>query len=173
VAPAAQVAPAQNAQPAPKAAAPAKPKPSRPPIIMPTKKSMSVMAIFSLIMGVLGVIAAVLPLFVDVASAIPGGKTAMVRSIVDNAAFGFAIIGLVFALIGTHGIQAGKKRGKGAAIAGVLLCVLSVVAVLMTQYLFPQAVNDVLGKTRGVPPVTSVQQSIAEPAAFDYHTTVD
>lgn len=170
--PAPTPAPAANAQPAVGIPAPARPEPAPAPILMPAKKSTSVMAVFSLVMGLLAVAAAVAPLFVDLASVIPGGKTAMVRSIVDNAAFGFAIIGLVFALIGTHGIQAGKKRGKGMAIAGVLLCVLSVVAVLMTQYLFPKAVDGVLGRTRGVP-VTSVQQSVAEPVVFDYHTTVD
>lgn len=133
------------------------------------------MAVLSLIMGILGVASAILPLFVDVATLIPGANNPTVRLIVNNAAFGFAIVGLVFALIGTHGIQAGKKKGKGTAVAGVLLCVLSVVAVLLTQYLLVDTVNSLLGKNTAVSgtPTASIQQSVAEAETFGYDTAVN
>lgn len=130
-------------------------------------KPSSSMAIVSLVIGVFGIIAAVIPLFVDVASIVPGGNNPTTRLIVNNAAFGFAIVGLISALIGTHGIQAGKKKGRVSAILGVLLCVLSVVIVLMTQYLFPQVFSNAANKAVAASSSSAavVQQSSASASA--------
>ncbi|MBO7701497.1 MAG: DUF4352 domain-containing protein [Eggerthellaceae bacterium] len=132
----------------------------------------SAMAILSLILGVLAMVAAIVPLFVPVASMIGGGNVTA-QLVVNNSAFVFAIIGLIFALIGTHGIQAGKKTGRGIAVAGVLLCVLSVVAVLLTQYLFPGMFNNGANKANAstTPTTTATapaSSSAASASAADY-----
>lgn len=63
--------------------------------------------------------------------------------IVNNVSFFFAIISLVFGIIGLVAIKKGKRIGQGLAIATIILSVLTFVVVIGTQALFSKAVDDV------------------------------
>lgn len=80
------------------------------------------------------------------------GVIALVSSwvpIVNNFSFLLAILGLIFAIIGVVQTVKGTRGGKGLAIAGLIICVLSFVIVLATQGLYSaawdKAVQDNLG----------------------------
>ena len=52
--------------------------------------------------------------------------------IVNNAAFVLALVAAVLAIVGIVKTGAGKRRGRGMAVAGLVIAVLSVVIVLVT-----------------------------------------
>lgn len=62
--------------------------------------------------------------------------------IVNNLSFVVAILSLVLAIIGMVGISRGKHSGKGIAIAGIVISVLSIVIVLGTQSIYSDAVDE-------------------------------
>lgn len=106
----------------------------------PAKQSTSGLAIAGLVLGILSIATSFLP-------------------IINNASFLLAIIGLVLAIVGLVGINKGKHTGKGLAVAGIVLGVLSIVFVLATQALF----SATLDAMRNGPAVAS--QSAASTAA--------
>lgn len=62
--------------------------------------------------------------------------------IVNNFSFFFALIGVVFGVVGLVGTLKGKKSGKGLAIASVIMNVLAIVIVLATQSMYSAAIDD-------------------------------
>ena len=80
------------------------------------------LAIASLVLGIIAIITSLLP-------------------IVNNLSFLLAILGVIFGIIGLVGISRGKKRGKGMAIAVLIINVVSFVLVLGSQTLYGQAIN--------------------------------
>ena len=96
---------------------PQQPQPAR-----AAKPSTSGLAISGLVVGIIALLTSFLP-------------------IVNNASFFLAIIGVVLSIVGLVGIGKGKHSGKGIAIAGIVLGVLSIVAVLATQALFSAALD--------------------------------
>ena len=70
--------------------------------VAPQQPGISGMAVAALVLGVVGVTTSFVP-------------------IVNNAAFFLGIIGLVLAIVGLVGINKGKKRGRGIAVAGQVL----------------------------------------------------
>lgn len=67
--------------------------------------------------------------------------------IINNASFIFAVLGLVFAIVGFVGISKGKKSGKGLAIAALIICVVSGVVVLATQTAYSNAIDEATSST--------------------------
>lgn len=83
------------------------------------------MAVASLVLGIVGIVTSVLP-------------------IINNLSFVMAVLGLVFGIIGIVGVTRGKKSGKGLAIAGVVLSVITVILVLVMQAAFSAALDQAL-----------------------------
>jgi hypothetical protein len=66
--------------------------------------------------------------------------------IVNNLAFLIAAIGLILGIIAIVKTSAkGRKRGRGLAIAGTVLSVLSLVAVIATQGIYGNAIDKATG----------------------------
>lgn len=61
--------------------------------------------------------------------------------IINNVAFILGALALIFGGVGIAQTGDGKKRGRGKAIAGVVLGILSVAIVIMTQQAFSQAID--------------------------------
>lgn len=72
----------------------------------------------------LGVAALVLGIIALATSFIP---------IVNNLSFLIALVGLVLGIVGVVACNRGRKSGKGIAVGGVILCALSLVAVMVAQ----------------------------------------
>lgn len=81
--------------------------------------------------------------------------------IVNNGAFVLGLVGAVLAIVGIVKTGAGKRRGRGMAVAGLVIAVLSVVIVLVTQSMYSAAIDSV---TNGAQP-TDASSSSAAPAA--------
>lgn len=89
------------------------------------ERSVSAMAISSLVLGVIAIIFSFIP-------------------IINNFAFVVGILGLVFGLVGVHATgRKGRKKGKGLSIAGTVLCILAMVITLAMQAGFSKAANSV------------------------------
>jgi hypothetical protein len=63
--------------------------------------------------------------------------------ILNNVSFFFAIISLIFGIIGFLAIQKGKRVGQGLAIATIILSVLTFVVVIATQSFFFKVADEV------------------------------
>lgn len=87
-----------------------------------TSQSTSGMAIAALILGILALLTSFLP-------------------IINNGSFLLAIVGLILAIVGFVGVRKGKKKGKGIAIAGIVLNVLALIFVLVSQSMYSAAID--------------------------------
>lgn len=63
--------------------------------------------------------------------------------IFNNVSFFFAVVSLVFGIIGLVAIRKGKRVGQGLAIATIILSVLTFVIVLATQSFYGKVANDI------------------------------
>ncbi len=97
---------------------------------VPAKKT-SGLAIAGLVLGILAALGSFLP-------------------IINNLSFILAVVGLILAIIALVGALKGKHDSKGMAIAGVVLCAVSCVVVLVTQKAYGDALNKA---TSGSEPV--------------------
>ena len=114
----------------------------------PAATSTSGSAIASLILGILAILTSFLP-------------------IINNGSFFLALIGLILAIVGFVGIRKGKKLGKGLAIAGIILNILSIVIVLATQSMYGAAIIDISEELEsGSKPVASEAPN-ANPASSE------
>ncbi len=76
--------------------------------------------------------------------------------IVNNFSAFIGIIGLVLGIIGIIGIKRGKKSGKGLAIAGLILNILSILIVLATQSMYSSALQEASDKLSTTETLSSV-----------------
>lgn len=83
--------------------------------------------------------------------------------IINNFSAFLAVIGFVFAAIGVVACVRGTKEGKGLSIAGLVICIVSVVIVLATQSLYSKAFDDA---TSG-PSLSSTSQSDSSTASSE------
>lgn len=81
--------------------------------------------------------------------------------IVNNGAFVLGLVGAVFTIVGIVQTGKGKRRGRGTAVAGLIVAVLALVIVLVTQSMYSAAIGSV---TNGAQP-TDASSSSAAPAA--------
>jgi hypothetical protein len=63
--------------------------------------------------------------------------------ILNNVVFFFAIVSLIMGVIGYRSIKKGKKVGQGLAIATIIISIVAGGAVLVTQGLYSDVVDDV------------------------------
>lgn len=63
--------------------------------------------------------------------------------ILNNVSFFFAVIALVFGIIGLVGIKKGKRVGQGLAVATIILSVIAGVVVLATQSFYGKVAEEV------------------------------
>jgi hypothetical protein len=90
-------------------------------------RKLSASAVAGLVLGIIGIIFSFIP-------------------IINNVAFIIGIIGLVFGIIGLVATKrGGKRRGRGLAIAAVILTVLAMVITLVMQQATGKALDDALG----------------------------
>lgn len=112
---------------------PQQPMPQQPPTgYVPQhmqQKGTSAMAVTALVLGIIGLILSWIP-------------------IVNNGAAVLAVIGLVFGVIATLTTGAkGKKKGRGLAIAGSILCVIALIITLAVQSAASKAIKDITDPT--------------------------
>lgn len=93
-------------------------------------------AIAGLVLGILSIVSSWIP-------------------IVNNISFVIGVVGLILAIVGVVGTVQGKRNGKGLAIAGLVINVISLVIVILTQFAFSSALDAVDDAFSG-PEVTSV-----------------
>lgn len=82
------------------------------------------LAIAGLIIAILAILGSAIPIF-------------------NNVSFFFAIVSLVFGVVGLVAIKKGKRVGQGLAIATIILSVITFVVVIATQALYGKIANDV------------------------------
>jgi hypothetical protein len=87
------------------------------------KKSTSGLAVASLVLGILAAISSFVP-------------------IVNNASFFIALVGVVLAVAGIMTLKKNEKSGKGIAIAGLVLGIVSIVIVLATQSFYGAVLDE-------------------------------
>ncbi len=75
--------------------------------------------------------------------------------IINNFSAVLAVIGFVFAIIGVIACARGTKEGKGLSIAGLIICIVSVIIVLATQSMYSKALDEAASGAA----VTSTSQS--------------
>lgn len=88
------------------------------------------LAITGLVLGVLAVVLSFIP-------------------IVNNAAFVFAIIGLILAIAGRSQVKKGTKSGGGIAVAGIVLCIVALVVTLAVQAACSAALDSITSGESG------------------------
>ncbi|NCD00289.1 MAG: DUF4190 domain-containing protein [Bacteroidia bacterium] len=63
--------------------------------------------------------------------------------ILNNVSFFFAIVSLIFGVIGLVAIRKGKRVGQGLAVATIIISVLTLVVVISTQSFFSKVADEV------------------------------
>src|SRR5690606_33265993 len=63
--------------------------------------------------------------------------------IINNVSFFFAVIALIFGVIGFRSIKKGKRVGQGLATATIIISIIAGVVVLATQALYGKAVDEI------------------------------
>lgn len=114
--------------------------------------STSGMAITSLVLGILAIISSWMP-------------------IINNFSMILAILGVIFAIIGLVGITKGKKRGKGLAIAGLVLGIVSGILVIATQGIYGAAIDSAREEINPSVATTTSSSSSASNATGDSSNT--
>lgn len=90
-------------------------------------RKLSAAAVTGLVLGIIGIVFSFIP-------------------IINNVAFILGVIGLVFGIIGLVATKRdGKRRGRGLAIAAVVLTILAMVITLVMQQATGKALDDALG----------------------------
>lgn len=63
--------------------------------------------------------------------------------IVNNVSFFFAVVALIFGIVGFRSIKNGKRVGQGLATATIIISIIAGIVVLATQALYSKAVDEV------------------------------
>jgi uncharacterized membrane protein len=87
------------------------------------EKKLSTGALVGLILGIISLLLSAIP-------------------IINNFAAVLAIIGLIFGIVGVVGTKKGKRRGKGLAIAAVILTILSIIMVFASQAFYGSVLDS-------------------------------
>lgn len=122
---------------------------------MPAPKS--AMAIAGLVLGILALVTSVIPF-------------------VNNLSFFIAALGIIFAVIGLVATVRGTKSGKALAIAGLILGIVSIVAVLATQSMYSAAIDKAVSGPEAVSTSTTQSEQPAtkeDTSAMAVGTAVD
>lgn len=101
-------------------------------------QSSSGLAIAGMVLGIVGIATSIIPF-------------------VNNASFFIGIVGLILAIVGMVGVSKGKKKGRGFAIAGLVLNILTIIAVLGSQALYSAAIDSAMDSMKAKPASSSQQ----------------
>lgn len=88
---------------------------------------------------------------------------------INNLAFVFGAIGLIFGIVGLVGVLRGKRSGKVLAIVALVINVVSLVVVFGTQSIYSAAIDDALDGSE----VTGVSQGSADDDTDEADVTDD
>lgn len=91
-------------------------------VVYQEPKTTSAMAIAGLVLGILALLSSWIP-------------------IINNLSFLFALLGLIFSIVGLVATSRGTRSGKGMAIAALVINIIACVVVLGTQSLFAAALS--------------------------------
>lgn len=143
--------PSAPAQPSAFAQASAAAQPSAPAQVVvpaPADAGMSGLAVTGMVLGIVAIAGSFIP-------------------IINNFSFILAILAFVFAITGIVATRKRKKRGRGIAIAGLVLSIVSIAIVLITQSFFVALLDEMQDRLEhGSKPVaTSTTGSSASAAA--------
>lgn len=111
-----------------------------PPEPEPGEKGTSGLAVTGLVLGIVAIATSFMP-------------------IINNVSFFIAIVGLILAIVGLVGINKGKKKGKGMAIAGLVLNVIAFVVVLASQAFYSSVLDSAADSLRAKPAASSQEAS--------------
>lgn len=109
------------------------------------------MAITGLVLGIVAIATSFLP-------------------IINNVSFFIGLVGIVLAIVGIVGTGKGKKKGRGLAIAGLIIGILSVIVVLGSQAFYVSVIDQAFDSAKATP-AASGQSSSAGDAASGTTTT--
>ena len=88
------------------------------------------LAITGLVLGIVAILGSFLP-------------------IINNAAFFIGIIGLALSIIGLRQTKSGAKKGSGMAVAGIVLCIVSLAVTLLMQAACSAALDSMSSNGKG------------------------
>lgn len=69
--------------------------------------------------------------------------------VINNVSFFIGIVGLVLAIVGYRQTKSGAKKGSGMAIAGIVLCIVSIIVTLLVQAACSAALDSVTSNGTG------------------------
>lgn len=105
--------------------------------------SMSAMAITGFVIGLVALLTSFLPF-------------------INNFSFVFGLLALIFSIVGLVGCVRGKKKGKGLAIAGLIISIIACVVVLWSQSIYSAAIDDAFSTTKAATSTTKAATSMPQ-----------
>lgn len=78
---------------------------------------------------------------------------------INNFSFILGLLALIFSIVGLVGCARGKKKGKGLAIAALIISILSCVVVLWSQSVYSAAIDDAFSTTKAATTTTKAATS--------------
>lgn len=107
----------------------------------PAPQGTSAMAITGLVIGIVALGTSFLP-------------------IINNVSFFIGLVGLVLAIVGIAGTGKRKKKGRGMAVAGLVISIASIAVVLGSQAFYSSVIDSALDSAKATPR-TAAEQSAA------------
>ncbi|MCI7551329.1 MAG: DUF4190 domain-containing protein [Actinomycetaceae bacterium] len=108
----------------------------------PQNRGTSVIGIVSLVLAIVAILGSWIPLL-------------------NNISFFIAIVALILGIIAIVSIHKGKKTGKGLVITAIAISALAIVVVLVTQFVFGKALDQVSEELESGPEVAATSSSTA------------
>ena len=105
--------------------------------------SMSAMAITGFVIGLVALLTSFLPF-------------------INNFSFVLGLLALIFSIVGLVGCVRGKKKGKGLAIAGLIISIIACVVVLWSQSIYSAAIDDAFSTTKAATSTTKAATSMPQ-----------
>lgn len=102
--------------------------------------SMSAMAVTGFVIGLVALLTSFLPF-------------------INNFSFVLGLLAFIFSIVGLVGCARGKKKGKGLAIAALIISLLSCVVVIWSQSIYSAAIDDALSTTKAATTTTKASTS--------------
>lgn len=104
------------------------------------------MAITGLVLGIVAIATSFLP-------------------IINNVSFFIGLVGIVLAIVGIVGTGKGKKKGRGLAIAGLVIGILSAIIVLGSQAFYVSVIDQAFDSAKAKPAASGQSSSASDSAA--------
>lgn len=95
--------------------------------------------------------------------------------IINNISFFIGLVGIVLAIVGIVGTGKGKKKGRGMAVAGLVISIASIAVVLASQAFYTSVIDSALDSAKATPRTTSEQSAATDgsSAASESATAAD